>query len=126
MRHDTAMREEPLEDWARRREERRAQSMGKLRAVPLTSDPHRGAHVEPTAPRVIQEWTGSEWATVGVVPDLAAAKAVLYPRQPAEERPAEWDRPVMGKGRGRHRRPSAALGGRRTGPLNPRLEATRS
>ncbi|MGI5337728.1 DUF6087 family protein [Streptomyces sp. CA-181903] len=102
------MHEESLEEWARRREARRARSKGKLRAVPLTSGPHRGAHVEPAAPRVIQEWSGSEWVTVGVVPDLAAARTVLYPPQSPEERPAEWDRPAMGKGRGRHRKSSAA------------------
>ncbi len=42
MRHDAAMHEESLEDWARRREERRNASKGKLRAVPLTEGPHRG------------------------------------------------------------------------------------
>ncbi|MET8682345.1 DUF6087 family protein [Streptomyces sp. NPDC004647] len=102
------MNEEPLEEWARRREERRAQTKGKLRAVPLTSGPHRGAHVEPDAPRVIQEWDGAHWVTVGVVDDLNAAKALLYPPQPVEERPATWDRPALGKGRGRHRRTAPA------------------
>ncbi|WP_206308911.1 DUF6087 family protein [Streptomyces sp. A1136] len=64
------MYEEPLEEWARRREERRAQSKGKLRAVPLTSSPHRGAHVEPDAPRAIEEWDGLRWVTIGLVDDL--------------------------------------------------------
>ncbi|MFF4520496.1 DUF6087 family protein [Streptomyces bluensis] len=108
MRHDDAMDEEPLEDWARRREERRAQSKGKLRAVPLAAGPHCGAHVEPDAPRVIEEWNGTVWMTVGVADDLAAAKALLFPPQPVEEKPAEWDRPALGKGRGRHRKPSPA------------------
>ncbi|MGG7574158.1 DUF6087 family protein [Streptomyces sirii] len=102
------MHEEPLDEWARRREERRAASKGKLRAVPLTEGPHRGAHVAPDAPRVIQEWTGTEWETVGIVDNLAAAKALLHPPQPVEEKPAEWDRPALGKGRGRHRKPSPA------------------
>ncbi|MFJ9416664.1 DUF6087 family protein [Streptomyces sp. NPDC101227] len=102
------MNEEPLEEWARRREERRALSKGKLRAVPLTEGPHRGAHVEPEAPRVIQEWDGTQWVTVGLVGDLAAAKALLHPPQPVEEKPAEWDRPPLSKGRGRHRKPSPA------------------
>ncbi|MFJ8676290.1 DUF6087 family protein [Streptomyces sp. NPDC093589] len=39
--------EEPLEDWARRREERRNALKGKLRVVALTEGPHRGAHLEP-------------------------------------------------------------------------------
>ncbi|AKA07472.1 hypothetical protein SAZ_37525 [Streptomyces noursei ZPM] len=108
MRHDAAMHEESLEDWARRREERRNASKGKLRAVPLTEGPHRGQHVDPNAPRVIQEWTGTEWETIGTVADLAAAKALLYPPQPVEEKPAEWDRPSLGKGRGRHRKPTPA------------------
>ncbi|MFI1201675.1 DUF6087 family protein [Streptomyces sp. NPDC020883] len=102
------MHEEPLEEWARRREGRRNASKGKLRAVPLTSGPNRGAHVEPDAPRVIQEWNGAEWETVCIVDDLAAAKALLNPRQPADEKAAEWDRPALGKGRGRHRKPSPA------------------
>ncbi|MFE7889315.1 DUF6087 family protein [Streptomyces sp. NPDC057412] len=43
-----------------------------------------------------------------LVSDLAAAKTVLYPPQPAEQKPAEWDRPALGKGRGRHRKPTTA------------------
>ncbi|MER6567016.1 DUF6087 family protein [Streptomyces sp. NPDC001093] len=100
------MHEEPLEEWARRREERRNASKGRLRAVPLTSGPHRGTHVEPGAPRAIEEWNGIQWVTVGIVPDLAAAQALLYPPPAVEERPAEWDRPALGRGRGRHRKPS--------------------
>lgn len=110
LRHHVAVHDdqEPLDEWARRREERRNASKGKLRAVPLTSGPNRGLHVEPDAPRVIQEWNGAVWETVCVVEDLAAAKALLYPPQPVEEKPAEWDRPELGKGRGRHRKPSPA------------------
>ncbi|KPC62684.1 DUF6087 family protein [Streptomyces chattanoogensis] len=100
--------EESLAEWARKREQRRARNKGQLRAVPLSSGPHCGAHVEPDAPRVIQEHDGTEWVTVSVVESLAAAKAILYPPQPAEEKPTEWDRPALGKGRGRHRRPSSA------------------
>ncbi|WP_435060231.1 DUF6087 family protein [Streptomyces sp. bgisy060] len=100
--------EEPLEEWARRREQRQAASKGKQRAVPLGRGPHRGAHVDPGTPRVIEEWTGSEWVVVGVVENLAAAQALLYPPPPVQERPAEWDRPALGKGRGRHRKPTPA------------------
>ncbi|MFD3514852.1 DUF6087 family protein [Streptomyces sp. NPDC058657] len=100
------MHEEPLDEWARRREERLNARNGELRAVPLTQGPNRAQHVEPTAPRVIQERIGTEWVTVGMVDDLAAAKALLYPPRPVAERPAEWDRPA--KGRGRHRKPSPA------------------
>jgi hypothetical protein len=100
------MQEEPLAEWARRREERRAAAKGKLRAFPLTSGPNRGTHVEPDAPRVIEEWNGTEWATMCVVGDLTAAKTLLYPPQPVEEKPGEWNRPALGKGHGRHRKPS--------------------
>ncbi|MEJ8640152.1 DUF6087 family protein [Streptomyces sp. MS2.AVA.5] len=101
------MNEESLEEWARRREERRAQSTGKLRAVPLASGSHRGSHVEPDAPRAVEEWDGAQWVIVGLVDDLAAAKGLLHPPQPVMEK-AEWDRPVGGKGRGRHRRSAPA------------------
>ncbi|WP_330280491.1 MULTISPECIES: DUF6087 family protein [unclassified Streptomyces] len=100
--------QESLEDWARRREERQNASKGKRRAVPLTEGPHRGQHVAPDAPRVIQEWDGTEWETVSLVSDLAEAKTVLYPPQPAEQKAAEWDRPALEKGRGRHRKPTPA------------------
>ncbi|MFD4986501.1 DUF6087 family protein [Streptomyces sp. NPDC058374] len=100
--------EEPLAEWARRREERQAKTRGRMRAVPLGSGPNRGAHVEPGAPRAIEEWDGTQWVTVGVVPDLAAAQTLLYPPQPEPERPAEWDRPALGPGRGRHRRTAPA------------------
>lgn len=98
-----------MEEWARRREERRARARGKLRAVPL--GPGRGAHVDPQSPRVIEEYDGTQWVAVGIVADLAAAKAVLYPLQPAPERPTEWDRPPLAPGRGRHRRTAPAEDG---------------
>lgn len=57
---------------------------------------------------MVQEWTGTEWETTGVVENLAEAKAILYPPQPIAEKPTEWDRPALGKGRGRHRKPGPA------------------
>lgn len=98
--------DEPLEEWARRRAERQAASKGKQRAVPLSNGPHRGAHVDPGAPRAIEEWTGTECKVVGIVENLAAAQALLYP-PPPQDKPAGWDRPAMGKGRGRHRKPTS-------------------
>ncbi|MFC7908235.1 DUF6087 family protein [Streptomyces nigra] len=100
--------QEPLEDWARRREERRDASKGKRRAVPLVEGPHRGQHVEPDAPRVIQEWNSTEWETVGLVSDLAAAKTVLYPPQPVRAETRRMGSPRAGEGRGRHRKPTTA------------------
>jgi hypothetical protein len=56
----------------------------------------------------IEEWTGTEWQVVDVVENLAAAQALLYPPPPERAKPAEWDRPAMGKGRGRQRKPTSA------------------
>ncbi|MFE9928578.1 DUF6087 family protein [Streptomyces sp. NPDC005533] len=100
--------EEPLEEWARRRDERRSETKGKLRAVPIGGGPHRGTHVDPGSPRVVEVWTGEAWEPVCLVENLIAAKALLYPPQPVGDKPAEWDRPPLGKGRGRHRKPTAA------------------
>lgn len=75
--------------------------------MPLEDSPHRGTHVDPDAPRAIEEWTGAEWTEVGVIENLAAAKALLYPSPRGQEKSAEWDRPGMGKGRGQHRKPSS-------------------
>ncbi|MFZ3491773.1 DUF6087 family protein [Streptomyces sp. 5.8] len=98
------MEDEPLADWARKRDERRARATGRLRAVPLTDGPLGAAHVDPNAPRAIQEFDGTQWVTLSIAVNLATAKTVLYPPQPKSERPAEWDRPAMTKGTGRHRR----------------------
>ncbi|WP_078872578.1 MULTISPECIES: DUF6087 family protein [Streptomyces] len=100
------MDEEPLAEWARRRAARRELAKGRLRAVSLASGDNRGAHVAPEAPRVIQKYDGTQWVTVGVVENWAAAKAVLYPPQPKEEQPAAWQRPALGPGHGRHRKPA--------------------
>ncbi|MEU2159329.1 DUF6087 family protein [Streptomyces sp. NPDC019396] len=94
LRHPGVMDDEPLAEWARRRDERRAQTRGRLRAVPLTEGPHRAAHISPATPRAIQRWDGTEWVTESIAANLASAQALLYPPQPVEERPAEWDRPL--------------------------------
>ncbi|MEU3106192.1 DUF6087 family protein [Streptomyces griseoflavus] len=65
------MEDEPLEEWAARREERRPKP-GERHAVPLGEQP-QGAHVDPDAPRCIQEWDGHQWAPAGVAEDRAAA-----------------------------------------------------
>ncbi|MFD7130645.1 DUF6087 family protein [Streptomyces sp. NPDC059894] len=57
-----------MEEWARRREERRNASKGKLRAVLLASGPHCAAHVEPHEYRASEELAGTQWVTVGVAP----------------------------------------------------------
>ncbi|WP_240653678.1 DUF6087 family protein [Streptomyces sp. AcE210] len=50
----------------------------------------------------IQEFNGTEWVTVSIADSLDAAKPILYPPVPVEERPVPG--PSLGKGRGRHRR----------------------
>ncbi|MFI5752921.1 DUF6087 family protein [Streptomyces sp. NPDC051644] len=65
------MEDEPLDEWAPRREQRRP-ARGERRATPLGDQQH-GTHVVPDAPRGIQEWDGDQWVPVGVANDLAAA-----------------------------------------------------
>lgn len=100
------MDEESLEHWARRREAARGRQKGRLRAIVLVPGPPRGSHVHPAAPRLIVRWDGYAWRPVAIAPDLAAAKALLYPPEPDGGRPAEWDRPAQPPGTGRHHRPS--------------------
>ncbi|MGW7170760.1 DUF6087 family protein [Streptomyces sp. NPDC054884] len=102
--------EEPLHEWAARRDRRRAaqrQITGTRRAVPL-ADGARASHVAPNAPRALMEWDGQTWVTVGVAPNADAAKEFLgHVPEPAHEsgpdvQPAP---PGLGPGRGRHRKP---------------------
>ncbi|MBW1597023.1 DUF6087 family protein [Streptomyces sp. JJ38] len=99
------MDEEPLKDWAERRDRR----IGRLRAVhAVTGEGPRGTHVDPEAPRVIERWNGYAWEPHLFAASLAEAKAVLYP-QP-EEPPSGQPGPESGPlrpGRGRHRKPRA-------------------
>ncbi|MEH0419441.1 DUF6087 family protein [Streptomyces sp. B21-083] len=66
------MDDEPLEEWAARREERRPVP-GERRATPLGEEPDQGAHVAPDAPRGVQEWDGHQWTPAGVAADFQAA-----------------------------------------------------
>ncbi|MGW8066676.1 DUF6087 family protein [Streptomyces ziwulingensis] len=66
------MEDEPLEEWAARRAQRRP-APGERRAVPLGEESGRGAHVDPDAPRGIQEWDGHAWTPAGVAEDHRAA-----------------------------------------------------
>ncbi|MFI1606746.1 DUF6087 family protein [Streptomyces griseofuscus] len=63
----------PLEEWAERRGLRPAR--GEWRATPLGDRPEHGAHVDPDAPRGIQEWDGHRWTPAGAAEDQAAAAA---------------------------------------------------
>ncbi|GAA5054876.1 DUF6087 family protein [Streptomyces similanensis] len=88
------MDDEPLEEWAARRDERRP-ARGERRATPLGDRPEQGAHVDPDAARAIQEWDGHEWTPSGVAEDLAAAAG-----ETGQDAPARAERvtlPVFGK-----------------------------
>ncbi|WP_240509931.1 DUF6087 family protein [Streptomyces malaysiense] len=69
------MDDEPLHEWAERRELRRP-ARGERRAAPLCDRPERGAHRGPDTPRGIQEWDGHQWTPAGVAEDQSAAAAV--------------------------------------------------
>lgn len=94
-----------LEEWARRRDA----GVGRLRAVPVTSGAGpKGAHVSPSAPRVIERWNGYAWEPYGLAADLTAAKAVLFPERGVPEvRGTPPPGPGLGPGNGRHRKPPA-------------------
>ncbi|MEU3026784.1 DUF6087 family protein [Streptomyces incarnatus] len=68
------MDDEPLAEWAERRELRRP-ARGERRATPLGDRPEQGAHVDPDTPRFIQEWDGCQWTPTGVADDRGAAAA---------------------------------------------------
>ena len=95
------MDDESLSEWAERRDAR----IGLLRAVPLISgDGLQGSHLNPDAPRVIQQWNGHAWEPHRFAVNLAEARRILYPQ--ASEPPAsEPARKPLGSGSGRHRKP---------------------
>ncbi|WP_328310331.1 DUF6087 family protein [Streptomyces sp. NBC_00442] len=97
------MNDEPLEEWAERREAK----IGRLRAVPIvTGDGPRGAHLNPDAPRAIERWNGYFWEPYAFAASLAEAKRILYPEAntPAVSPPGLAGQPLA-PGRGRHRKP---------------------
>ncbi|MEU9400521.1 DUF6087 family protein [Streptomyces sp. NPDC048242] len=62
---------EPLKQWAARRDARRP-AQGEQRPAPLGDELH-GAHVHPAAPRGVEEWDGQDWVPTGVSEGLSAA-----------------------------------------------------
>ncbi|MFJ4870480.1 DUF6087 family protein [Streptomyces sp. NPDC088757] len=74
------MSEEPLEQWAARRDRRRAsdqQITGTRRAVPLAPGVN-AAHLAPDEPRLLLERDGAgRWTPVGVAENAAEAAAFL-------------------------------------------------
>ncbi|MEU6332766.1 DUF6087 family protein [Streptomyces sp. NPDC047049] len=102
------MDDEPLSEWAARRDRHRP-APGERKAVPLGDGQHAG-HVDPGTPRVVEEWDGHQWTPSGVTADhhdaaretntAAAAARVPLPQfsrlPPAPEpwRPTQvWRRP---------------------------------
>src|SRR5579859_3561225 len=61
----------PLERWAQMREHRK-RPVGARRALLLVPGESGGSHVNPSAPRLLMEWDGYQWVTVGVGDDHAA------------------------------------------------------
>ena len=101
--------EEPLHEWAARRDQRRAadrEITGTRRAVPL-ADGGRASHLAPDAPRALLEWDGHAWVTVGVAENADAAREFLghVPEPESESEPDVRSAPPgLGPGRGRHRK----------------------
>ncbi|MEU9715423.1 DUF6087 family protein [Streptomyces sp. NPDC047976] len=94
--------EEPLAEWAARREGRLRQP-GELKALTLGSGPQRAAHLNPGAPRLIMEWDGFAWQPLTTVDDYAAACAYMNPvPAPQSQQP---EQPMPKKAPGRHRKP---------------------
>ncbi|MFF9570672.1 DUF6087 family protein [Streptomyces sp. NPDC014685] len=76
------MNDEPLDEWAARRNARRP-APGARRAVPLGDGAARGAHVAPDTPRGMLEWDGHQWVPSGVAEDHAAAVEKTNPQDAA-------------------------------------------
>jgi hypothetical protein len=96
------MDDEPLSEWAERRDAR----IGQLRAVPLvTGDGPRASHLNPDAPRAIQRWNGHAWEPHGFAANLAEARRILFPRSEVPAAPEASPSPKLGPGTGRHRKP---------------------
>ncbi|WP_433544811.1 DUF6087 family protein [Streptomyces sp. CA-294286] len=94
------MKEEPLSAWLKRRDEK----IGLLREVFIDGEGRRRAtHVHPDKPRAIEQWNGHAWELLTVVPNLAAAKQVMYPES-AKTSNESASAPLK-VSTGRHRKP---------------------
>ncbi|MFJ9812961.1 DUF6087 family protein [Streptomyces sp. NPDC101158] len=96
------MDDEPLSQWAERRDAR----IGQLRAVPLvTGDGPRASHLNPDAPRAIQRWNGHLWEPHGFAANLAETRLLLFPHTAAALLSTPEATPKLGPGTGKHRKP---------------------
>ncbi|MDH6116157.1 hypothetical protein ABH930_001980 [Kitasatospora sp. GAS204A] len=102
--------EEPLELWAARRDALR-RKVGERR-VSHADGVLRASHVDPAAPRVVEEWDGVQWVVVGATDGYAAAQrafhgitgdGVMRGMMPRPESTGLRNPTVAG--RGRHRKP---------------------
>jgi hypothetical protein len=82
------MSEEPLEDWARRRDRRRNRAINQLRAVPLCCPTAHASHVHPGAPRAIEQFDGYQWIVITTVTNLQSARQYLRDASTPHPRPA--------------------------------------
>ncbi|MFJ8489458.1 DUF6087 family protein [Streptomyces sp. NPDC094038] len=97
------MDDEPLKDWA----ERRDAKIGRLRAVPVVSgDGPKASHLHPDAPRAVERWNGHTWEPYGFVANLAEAKAILHP-EVNEPRSTGLVPKPLGSGTSKHRKPQS-------------------
>ncbi|MFH8383304.1 DUF6087 family protein [Kitasatospora sp. NPDC018058] len=96
--------DEPLASWAARREQR-LRPAGQLRAVRLTQEQQRGAHVAPGEPRLIVRWDGYQWLAETVAEDYAAAQRILHGIEGDGLRRPPYSAPQQRRAPGRHRRP---------------------
>ncbi|QOV36414.1 hypothetical protein IM697_41555 [Streptomyces ferrugineus] len=97
------MDDEPLKDWA----ERRDAKIGRLRAVPVVPcDGPRASHLNPDAPRAIERWNGHTWELYGFADSLAEAQAILYPEANDPSPSGPVSKPLSSS-TGKHRKPQA-------------------
>ncbi|MEU9254467.1 DUF6087 family protein [Streptomyces sp. NPDC048270] len=102
------MTEEPFEEWAVNFLARQAARVGTLRALPIDGSAGRGAHVNPTAPRLMARWDGYRWVPETVAADYAAAQRMLHGISAAQAEPASAPpAQVLSRPTGRHRKPPA-------------------
>ncbi|MFD9452382.1 DUF6087 family protein [Streptomyces sp. NPDC059985] len=102
------MNDEPLDQWAARRQGR-LRKPGKRKATTLGTGPQRAAHLDPETPRLILEWDGFARQPLTTVDNYAAACRALSPTPeaaPADQ--PETTGPITGRnplapGTGRHR-----------------------
>ncbi|MFI9275143.1 DUF6087 family protein [Kitasatospora sp. NPDC052896] len=88
--------DEPLEQWAARRQQS-LRPIGTKKIEPVLGG---ATHVNPREPRLILEWNGFQWVPVTVAENHAAACRLVYPPPKIDTAQPERKTRV-----GRHRKP---------------------